>query len=62
MKSRESILNVHAKNAKVAPSVDLHKIARGTPGFTGADLANLINEAAIIASKKERDDIVIEDF
>jgi cell division protease FtsH len=62
LKSRESILNVHAKNAKVAPSVDLHKIARGTPGFTGADLANLINEAAIIASKKEREDIVIEDF
>lgn len=62
LKSREQILNVHAKNAKVSPTVDLHKIARGTPGFTGADLANLINEAAIIASKKERDDITIADF
>lgn len=62
LKSREQILKVHAKNAKVSPEVDLQKIARGTPGFSGADLANLINEAAIIASKKDQHDITTHDF
>src|SRR3990167_836092 len=51
LKCRTDILKVHAKNVKMDSSVDLEKIARGTPGFSGADLANLINEAAIIASK-----------
>jgi cell division protease FtsH len=50
-KSREQILVVHAQGVKLSPTVDLAKIARGTPGFSGADLANLINEAAIGASK-----------
>ena len=49
--SREQILRLHAKAVKIDPEVDLAKIARGTPGFSGADLANIINEAAIIASK-----------
>lgn len=49
--SREQILRLHAKEVQIDPSVDMAKIARGTPGFTGADLANLINEAAILASK-----------
>lgn len=51
LKSRQEILQVHAQAVKMDQSVDLAKVARGTPGFSGADLANLINEAAIIASK-----------
>lgn len=51
LKGREEILQLHAKPIKLDSTVDLSKIARGTPGFTGADLANLLNEAAIIASK-----------
>lgn len=61
--SREHILKVHVNNIKIDPSVDLKKIARGTPGFSGADLANLVNEAALHASKKEDQHIVtVEDF
>ena len=60
--SREQILQVHAKGVKIDPSVDLHKIARATPGFSGADLANLINEAAINASKKNQETVLIADF
>lgn len=51
--SREEILKVHSRKVKLAPDVDLHRIARGTPGFSGADLENLINEAALLASKTE---------
>ena len=60
--SREQILRLHAKGVKLDPEVDLSKIARGTPGFSGADLANIINEAAIIASKTNQDSIKIKDF
>ncbi|HTM06490.1 MAG TPA: ATP-dependent zinc metalloprotease FtsH [Patescibacteria group bacterium] len=59
LKSREDILKVHASTVKMDPEVDLHKIARGTPGFSGADLANLINKAAIEASKEESDLITV---
>ncbi len=62
LKSREHILAVHAKSVKIDPTVDLSMIARGTPGFTGADLANLINEAAIGASKLNQEAVVIKDF
>ncbi len=63
LKSREHILEVHARNVKMDSSIDIHKLARSTPGFTGADLANLINEAAIIASKNlKRKRIIMEDF
>jgi cell division protease FtsH len=62
LNSRLKILELHAKNVKIDPEVDMAKIARGTPGFTGADLANLINEAAINASKKEQDSVLISDF
>jgi len=62
LKSRKKILALHADNIKMNASVDLSKIARGTPGFSGADLANLINEAAIQASKKVKDAVGIEDF
>jgi len=60
--SREQILKVHAKGVKIDPAVELAKIARGTPGFSGADLANLINEAAINASKTDQKMVKIKDF
>lgn len=60
--SREQILRVHAKNVKLDPEVDLLKIARGTPGFSGADLANLINEAAINASKNNQSLVTMQDL
>ncbi len=60
--SREMILKVHAVNVKLSEEVDLHKIARGTPGFSGADLANLINEAALLASKYNKETVEIDDF
>ena len=49
VKGREQILRIHAKKVAVAPDVDLRQIARGTPGFSGAELANLVNEAALFA-------------
>lgn len=52
MKGREAILKVHAKNVKLAPDVDLHTIAARTPGFAGAELANVINEAALLAARR----------
>jgi cell division protease FtsH len=52
VKGREEILRVHAKKVKLADSADLSKIARGTPGFSGAELANLLNEAALLAARK----------
>jgi cell division protease FtsH len=60
--SREQILKLHAANVKMDDTIDLSKVARGTPGFSGADLANLINEAAIIASKKNTKAITIDDL
>ena len=61
-KSRESILDVHVKNIKTDDSINLKTVAQGTPGFSGADLANLVNEAAINASKKGQDAVTINDF
>ena len=54
MKGREAILRVHARKITMDPSVDLRSIARGTPGFSGADLANLVNEAALFAGRANR--------
>ncbi|MBN1622532.1 MAG: ATP-dependent zinc metalloprotease FtsH [Endomicrobiales bacterium] len=54
LKGREEILKVHVKNIKLSPSVDLKVIARRTPGFVGADIANLVNEAALLAARKDR--------
>lgn len=62
LKSREEILKVHAKNVKLDPLVDLKKVARGTPGFSGADLANLINEGAIFASRKDQESITADNL
>ena len=54
LKGREQILRVHARTVSLEPDVDLRAIARGTPGFSGADLANLVNEAALIAARHGR--------
>jgi cell division protease FtsH len=61
-KERRKILEVHVRNKKLADKVDLEKIARGTPGMTGADLENLANEAALIAVRKKKKTINNEDF
>lgn len=59
---RESILKVHLKNKPLAPDVDVRTIAKGTPGFSGADLENLVNEAALLAARKNKEFIEMEDF
>lgn len=60
--SREKILKLHAANARVSDSVDMRVIARATPHFSGADLANLVNEAVLIAAKDNREDATMADF
>ena len=59
---RAAILAVHSKGKTLAPDVDLNTVARGTPGFSGADLANLVNEAAIFAVRASRENIAMADF
>jgi len=59
---RLAILRIHARNVTLAPNVDLEAIARATPGFSGADLANLVNEAAIIAARKGKYQVEQEDL
>ncbi|HET9080778.1 MAG TPA: ATP-dependent zinc metalloprotease FtsH [Trebonia sp.] len=59
---RRAILTVYTKGKKLSPSVDLNVVARGTPGFSGADLANLANEAAIFAVRDSRDVVTAADF
>ncbi|MEW6002524.1 MAG: ATP-dependent zinc metalloprotease FtsH [Nitrospirota bacterium] len=61
-KERKAILGVHVQNKILADDVDLEKIAKGTPGMTGADLENLANEAALIAIRKNKDKIDMSDF
>lgn len=60
--SRQDILKVHLKKVKASSEVDVKKIARGTPGFTGADLANLVNEATILASKRSLPAVTMHEF
>lgn len=62
LKERKAILEVHTRNKILADDVDLEKIARGTPGMTGADLENIANEAALIAIRKNKDKIDMSDF
>ena len=62
IKGREKILNVHARKPPLGPDVDLRLIARGTPGFSGADLANLVNEAALMAARVGRSVVTMVDF
>ncbi|TAN42550.1 MAG: ATP-dependent metallopeptidase FtsH/Yme1/Tma family protein [Nitrospirae bacterium] len=62
VKGRIEILKVHTKNIPIAPEVDHEKIARGTPGFSGADLSNLVNEAALLAARKAKEKVEMVDF
>ncbi|HID98216.1 MAG TPA: ATP-dependent zinc metalloprotease FtsH, partial [Thermodesulfobacteriaceae bacterium] len=62
IKGRKAILKVHAKKIVLAPNVDMQLIARGTPGFSGADLENLVNEAALLAAREGKKNVQMEDF
>jgi cell division protease FtsH len=62
IRGREKILGVHARKVPLGPDVDLRIIARGTPGFSGADLANLVNEAALMAARAGRRFVIMDDF
>ena len=59
---REKILKVHVKKIKMAPDVNLRTVARGTPGFSGADLANIVNEAALLAARKNKRIVTLPEF
>jgi len=59
---REAILRIHSKKVLLSPEVDLHQIAARTPGFVGADLANLVNEAALLAARKSKEEVGPADF
>jgi cell division protease FtsH len=59
---REAILRVHVKGVKLAPDVDLKVLARRTPGFVGADLMNMVNEAALLAARKNKQQVEMSDF
>ena len=59
---REAILKVHMKKISAAPDVDIRTIARGTPGFSGADLANIVNESALLAARKNKKIVTMIDF
>ncbi len=59
---REKILKVHAKKISMSPDVNLRTVARGTPGFSGADLANLVNEAALLAARKNKRIVTSQEF
>ena len=62
VKGRAAILQIHAKEVKLAPDVDLHKLAVRTPGFAGADLANIINEAALLAARRDKNAITMSEL
>lgn len=62
VKGREEILKVHTRKTPLAEDVSLSVLARGTPGFTGADLENLVNEAALLAARKGRSRVTMDDF
>ncbi len=62
LKGREAILKVHTRRTPLSPAVDLSVLARGTPGLSGADLENLVNEAALVAARVNRESVTMEDF
>lgn len=62
VRGREEILKIHTKGIPLGPDVDLKAIAQSTPGFTGADLANLVNEAALLAARKDKGVVEMQDF
>ena len=61
-RGREEILRIHSREVKLSADVDLRLVAARTPGFAGADLANVVNEAALLAARKDRDKVVMADF
>src|SRR5205085_301432 len=61
-RGREKVLEIHSKEVKLGTDVDLKSIAARTPGFAGADLANVVNEAALLAARKNRDAVTRADF
>ena len=61
-RGREQILKIHTRRTPIGPSVDLERIARGTPGFSGADLENLVNEAALMAARQDKTQVDNNDF
>ena len=62
VRGRHGILAVHCRKVPLGEDVELELVARGTPGFAGADLANLVNEAALLAARRNRDKVIMEDF
>ncbi len=62
VRGREGIFRVHTRKIPVASDVDLQVLARGTPGLSGADIANLVNEAALLAARRNRDKVIMSDF
>ncbi|MCE2449430.1 MAG: ATP-dependent zinc metalloprotease FtsH [Candidatus Latescibacteria bacterium] len=62
VKGRTAILQIHAKEVKLGPDVDLHKLAVRTPGFAGADLANVVNEAALLAARRDKNSITMSEL
>ncbi len=62
LRGREGILKVHVRNKPLSDDVDIHRLARGTPGMAGADLANLVNEAALLAARRNHEKIFMVDF
>jgi len=62
IRGREEILKVHMKKTPIAAGVDVDTLAKGTPGFSGADLENLVNEAALLAAKRNKEKVEMEDF
>jgi cell division protease FtsH len=62
LQGREAILKVHAKGVKLAANVDLHLIAQRTPGFVGADLANIVNESALLAARRSKTEVTPDEF
>ena len=62
LKGREDILRIHTRNIKISPEVDLHTLAARTPGMVGSDLANIVNEAALLAARKNKESVEMDDF
>lgn len=62
IRGRKGVLEVHSRNVPLADDVDLERLARGTPGLSGADLENLVNEAALLASRRDREHVIHLDF
>jgi cell division protease FtsH len=62
LKGREDILQIHTRNIKISPEADLHTLAARTPGMVGSDLANIVNEAALLAARKNKSAVEMDDF